>query len=122
MLSNILNASRKGGDYLKKIYIAGPYSSPDGHAGEDRNTEVAAEAAAKYFKEGWAVFCPHTMTRDIARRFIPDFGWDNWLETDIAWLACCDAIHMLPGWMDSKGAYLEYIVARGLGLEILGEV
>ena len=105
---------------MKKIYIAGPYSSPDGYEGEDRNTMVAAKVATKYLKDGWAVFCPHTMTRDIARNYLRNFTWEEWLSTDIAWLSVCDAIHMLPGWKFSKGASLEYLVALGLGLEILG--
>jgi hypothetical protein len=43
------------------------------------------------------------------------------MNTDIYWLEKCDAIHMLPGWKKSKGASHEYLVAKGLGLEILGE-
>lgn len=107
---------------MKRIYIAGPYSSPDGYEGEDKNTLVAAEVAAYYLKRGWAVFCPHTMTRDIARNFAREITWETWLETDIAWLSVCDAIHMLPGWRDSKGACVEHMVAKGLGIEIRGEV
>lgn len=107
---------------MKRIYIAGPYSSPDGYEGEDKNTMVAAEVAADYLKNGWAVFCPHTMTRDIARNFARELTWEDWLTTDIAWLSMCDAIHMLPGWQDSKGASYEYMVARALGLVVFGEV
>lgn len=101
---------------MKKIYIAGPYSSPDGYKGEDANTNVAARIAAEYFKLGWAVFCPHTMTRDIARKFARELTWEDWLTTDIAWLICCDAIHLCPGWDKSKGATLEFLVAKGKGL------
>lgn len=109
---------------MKKIYIAGPYSSHLGEEGEDANTLIAAKVAAQYLKDGWAVFCPHTMTRDIDRRFNRPavLVWEDWLATDIAWLSCCDAIHMLPNWKNSKGASLEYIVAKALGLQILGEV
>lgn len=105
---------------MKKIYIAGPYSSDKGYKGEDENTMRAAEVASYYLEEGWAVFCPHTMTRDIARNFLRDFTWEDWLATDISWLHCCDAIHMLQGWSQSKGASFEYLVAKGLGLEIYG--
>jgi len=111
----------EGGDTVKRIYIAGPYSSPDGYEGEDRNTMVAAEVSARYLKDGWAVFCPHTMTRDIARNFAKELTWEDWLTSDLAWIAVCDAIYMLPGWKQSKGAQYEYMVATALGLEILGE-
>lgn len=106
---------------MKKIYIAGPYSSVNGETGEDANTLVAAEVAAQYFKLGWAVFCPHTMTQMIDRKFNrdpQDIHWEDWLASDIAWILCCDAIHMLPGWQTSKGASTEYLVAKGAGLKI----
>ena len=107
---------------MKKVYIAGPYTSKKGVEGEDENVAIAAEVAYRYLVEGWAPFCPHTMTRDIDRQYNTEgfLTWEDWLMTDLAWLACCDAIHMLPNWRQSKGATLEYMVAKALGLEILG--
>ena len=108
---------------MKSVYIAGPYSAKD-RAHENANIMSAAGWAAYYIREGWAVFCPHTMTSTIDRVF--NIGgaitYDDWLTMDFYWLSKCDAIHMLPGWRDSKGASMEYLVAKGLGLEILGEV
>ena len=108
---------------MKSVYIAGPYTAPD-QAGEDANIRRAAEEAYWYMCKGWAVFCPHTMTSIIDREFNQHgpLGWDEWLKTDLYWLSRCDAIHMVEGWRESKGAQLEYLVAQSLGLEIKGDV
>ena len=108
---------------MKSVYIAGPYTAED-KAGEDKNILMAAYAASELLKAGFTVFCPHTMTSIIDREFNEDnvLKWEDWLTTDIYWLAKCDAIFMLPDWKQSKGATLEYMVAKALGLEIMGEV
>ncbi len=74
-------------------------------------------------KKGYAVFCPHTMTSQIDKECNDDkvLTWEHYLAQDIYWLSKCDAIHLLPGWRGSKGASIEHLVAKGLGLEILGE-
>jgi hypothetical protein len=107
---------------MKSVYIAGPYSGKC-LADENYNISQAAGVASEYIMKGWAVFCPHTMTAWIDRYHNNgDIKYDNWLTMDIYWLSKCDAIHLLPGWRDSRGASVEYLVALGLGLEILGEV
>ncbi len=107
---------------MKSIYIAGPYSDTT-NSNVIANMERAAKVAADYYRAGWVVFCPHTMTHIIDQKFNKDgaIKYDDWMATDIYWLKKCDAIHMLPGWQKSKGASHEYKVAKGLGLEILGE-
>ena len=44
-------------------------------------------------------------------------GVKNW--QDIKILARCNAICMLPGWKRSKGARLEYRIAKILNMQIL---
>ncbi len=108
---------------MKSVYISGPYTAPD-REGEDKNIRAPAFVASVYLSAGWAVFCPHTMTAPIDREFNEDQGitYDDWLTLDLYWLKKCDAIHMLPGWRQSKGARIEYMAARALGLGIRGEV
>jgi hypothetical protein len=104
---------------MKSVYITGPYSGE-----EDANIQRAAEVAADYIKRGWMVFCPHTHSSIIDREFNKDklITYEDWLTLDLYWLSRCDAVHMLPGWKNSKGANVEYLVARALGKEIRGEV
>jgi len=103
---------------MKSVYIAGPYSGA-----EDANIQRAAEVAADYIKHGWMVFCPHTHSSIIDRKFNKDklITYEDWLTLDLYWLSRCDAVHMLPGWKNSKGANVECLVARALGKLIRGE-
>ena len=107
---------------MKSIYISGPYTAAD-REGEDENIKAAAAMASIYLHAGWAVFCPHTMTSLIDREFNEDGAvtYDDWLTLDLYWLAKCDAIHMLPGWSHSRGAKMEHMAAKALGLEIRGD-
>jgi len=102
----------------RSVYISGPYTGTKGE--EYENTMNAAEAAAFYLKQGFFVFCPHTMTRTIARNFNQggEITYDGWLENDIYFLEKCDIVAFLPGWENSKGAWVEHLVACALGKEI----
>lgn len=46
--------------------------------------------------------------------------WKDYMRYDIKLLMDCDAIAMLPGWVNSKGAKLEFEIAHALGLNIWG--
>lgn len=100
---------------VKRIYIAGPMTGK-----EDLN-RVEFEKAAKFIEEsskGFSIgFNPH----DVANML----GWDESTllstiaSTLLVDLANCDAIYMLRGWQDSKGATAEHAVAKWIGLEII---
>ncbi len=104
---------------MKSIYIAGAYTA-DTREGEDVNIYEAAKVAMYYIHQGWSVFCPHTMTSIIDREFNQnkEVTWEKWMEIDIYWLVKCDAIHMVSGWQNSKGACMEHTIAKALGKEI----
>lgn len=44
--------------------------------------------------------------------------WADYLIRDLMLLKDCDAIVMLPNWMQSKGAMTEHAFAEGMGIEI----
>lgn len=44
--------------------------------------------------------------------------WEQYMRRALRMLADADAVWMLPGWQRSKGARLEFLVARELGLPI----
>ena len=108
---------------MQKVYISGPISAPTKEE-ERRNVHRAGKVAFEYMIKGWAVFCPHTMTYYLHENFntTDSLVWEDFIIMDLVWLFDCDAIHMLPGWRQSQGAVVEYMVAVALGLEILGEV
>lgn len=45
--------------------------------------------------------------------------WSCYMRKDIAALATCDAILMLPGWQGSHGARREFDIANTLGLDVM---
>jgi len=112
---------------MKSIYIAGPmrgitfYNFPAFDAARD-----ALEAA------GWEVVSPADMDRNVdgfdpATRPV-DFDWNRMpaqvdfgdcVTRDLDAVRYCDAIFMLEGWQESKGARAELAVADWLGKEII---
>ena len=97
----------------KLVYIAGPYRA-DTEYGVKLNIDRAEAVALKYWKAGYAVFCPHKNSSFMGGS-CPD---ETWLEGGLAFLEKCDAIVMMEGWKNSTGSIMEYNLARELGLEV----
>jgi hypothetical protein len=47
--------------------------------------------------------------------------WEKYMVADIALLFACEAIYLLPDWMDSRGAMIEKCIAQAIELKILYE-
>ncbi len=109
---------------MPKIYIAGPMSGLP-----DYNRPAFYEAAEAFTEGGWTVFNPaendvmlfgsHELceaaineNRNAALRVM--------LGSDLKWICKkADAIAMLPGWENSKGARTEHALAVALDLQII---
>ena len=100
---------------MKRIYRAGPMT---GKPGFNRDEFEAAAKAVRDKNAGFdEMMNPH--------EFATQFEWDE--STSIKRIAAvlmfqlsrCDAIYMLRGWQDSKGATAEHAVAKWIGLEII---
>lgn len=52
---------------------------------------------------------------------IPDAKYEELMKIDMEILKMCDAVMMLSGWEESKGANREYGYALGRGMKILKE-
>ena len=94
----------------KRIYIAGPMTGLP-----ENNYPAFHDAAARLRRRAWHVENPaenpqpHT---DAACE------WTAYMRMGVSQLMTCHAIYMLPGWQKSKGASLEYFIAKRLGLTI----
>lgn len=96
----------------RRIYIAGPMTGYP-----DCNFAAFHAAAERLAQAGWKVFNP---AENFGGR--KDLPREAYLRLDLAMLAQCDAIAMLPGWEDSRGAKLEYFVASELGCAVIDAV
>lgn len=107
---------------MKTIYVSGPLSSRY-FLKRAFNIYRAWKAAWRFWRAGYAVICPHTNT-GLVNLFCP------WLEQSAQWLDgyCAmvrrlqpgDAIYMVPGWQNSKGATKEREIALKMpGVEVL---
>jgi hypothetical protein len=95
---------------MTKIYIAG------GMRGyEDLNFPAFNEMAKALAELGWDPVNPVDINPD------PETPYAECMRRDIAALVECEAIYMLNGWAESKGATLEHQIAEALELEIYYE-
>jgi hypothetical protein len=92
----------------KRIYVSGPMT---GHA--DFNFPAFHAAAARLREAGWEPINP---AENFGGR--TDLPRETYLRADVILLAQCEAIAMLPGWQKSRGAKLEYLLARELNMPV----
>jgi nucleoside 2-deoxyribosyltransferase len=88
-----------------KLYIAGPVTGI-----QDDNAPAFAAAAHLLRAAGYEVVSPLEVC--------PEKGlpWSEYMRRDIVKLLKCDAVAMLPGYQESKGAMLETHIALELGM------
>jgi hypothetical protein len=91
------------------IYISGPMTGRPDH-----NFPAFHAAATRLRQVGWKTVNP---ADNFGGR--TDLPRGSYLRADVVLLAQCDAIAMLPGWEESRGAKLEYLLAREIGMPVL---
>jgi hypothetical protein len=92
---------------MTRVYISGPMT------GMPNLNFPAFNAAAEVLRvHGFDPVNPVDINPD------PKATWVDCMRKDIPAVCTCDAIALLPGWEDSRGAHLEVFVARALGLKI----
>lgn len=104
---------------MKVAYIAGPYRSrwpwPFRWLGVALNVYRARRVSLRYWRQGYAVICPHSNTA-----FFDGKARDAvWLAGYIAILRRCNVVVMMRGWRNSDGSVAEHNEARRLGKRII---
>jgi hypothetical protein len=93
---------------MKRIYIAGPMTGLP-----EFNFPAFQEAAAALRARGFHVENP-------AENPTPPCGsWLAYMRMAVAQVAKVDAVALLPGWENSRGAKVEYTLATSLGLTVM---
>lgn len=89
-----------------RVYLSGPMSGLP-----DSNFPAFRWWAAKLRADGFEVVSPAE---------IQEAGtWELCLRADLRELCTCEAIAMMPGWENSRGAHLELHVAHRLGMKVM---
>ncbi len=92
---------------MNRIYIAGPMTGL-----KYLNFPAFFGVATAMRGQGYEVINPAELNRD-------ELDWHQCLRRDIAALVTCNAIYLLRGWENSRGATLEHHIAERLGLEVI---
>lgn len=92
------------------LYISGAITNAD-PAKQAENIKRFHQAAAQLRARGYKVVNP-------CENSLPaDAPWEQHMRADIKLLMDCAGVAMLPGMSTSKGALIEWQVARGIGME-----
>lgn len=92
-----------------KVYISGKISglNPDTAFSFFNNAELFL------IDEGFETVNPMTISHEH------DKSWENYMREDLKAMLDCTHIYMIKGWHESKGANIEYNLAKDLGLTII---
>lgn len=91
-----------------RTYLAGPMT------GHPELNFPLFHAEAKRLRD-----CGHDVVNPAEINVDPAKGWTECMRADIAELVKCEAIAMLPGWQQSRGASLEHHIATQLGMQVI---
>lgn len=80
-----------------KVYVSGPITGVEGYMERFNEAEEALLAAG------------HTPMNPVEIVNLPeDSEWSDYMKVDLKVLELCDAIYMLKGWPESRGAMIEF--------------
>ena len=107
---------------MLKIYLSGPISCPRTPEGWKYNFQQAIDAQVTLMNRGFAVFNP-MLTMALGGGCEPnpcDITHEAFIENDLAWVECADAVLRLPG--ESVGAEIECDHARRWGIPVYDSI
>ena len=96
-----------------RIYISGPITGVD-------NYREKFDAFADIIRsKGHEVVNPCDMDNILSPATTT---WEQYMIADLGLLRCCDAIFLMPGWKESRGAAVEYHEATRLRMLIYNSI
>ena len=104
------------GNKKKRIYISGKISGLDYKVASD----IFEAKEKELLEKGYEVVNPFKISPEANE--LKEGGkpsWSDHMRADIRALCLCDEIYMLDNWVKSKGAIIEFRVAKDLELNIL---
>ena len=93
------------------IYISGKITGTSDYLNRFK------EAEQHLAKAGHSIVNP----AQLCQQFGTNRPWEFYMRNCIRWLIGCNAIYMLKGWQDSKGARFEREVAINTGMIVIEE-
>ena len=92
----------------KTLYISGKIT------GTTDYMERFSKAQAELEEKGYSVINPAAVNSMLPK----NTTWKQYMDMSMTMLGMCDGIYMLDGWETSKGASMEFEMAKESGLEI----
>lgn len=93
---------------MNKVYLAGPMTGIKDH------NYPAFHAAAKLLRDrGFAVINPAEIVGGHGVK------WVDAMKLDIRAMLLCDTVAMLPGWTESRGAIVEFNLAKTVEINVV---
>jgi hypothetical protein len=105
---------------MKIAYIAGPYRAKT-QPGIEKNIRKASHLAAKYWKLGYAVICPHKNASHLDGTVADEVFLAGCLEILRLLRPGQDVLVMMKTWKESEGATREHELGKELGIEVIYE-
>lgn len=93
-----------------KVYISGPIT-------DDPDYLRHFQEAEDFLRARW----PHAEIVNPTKcvPFNPEWTWKDYMKEDIKLLVDCNAIFMMKGWTESRGANLENEIAVGMEMVVI---
>ena len=99
---------------MRRIYVAGPYNA-DNVIDVLNNMRRGIRISVELLTQGFAPFCPWL---DYNFQLQAELTIKQFKDFSMAWVQVSDAIFMITGWENSKGAIAEKEEAERLGIPV----
>lgn len=103
---------------MKRVYVAGPYSS-DNILGVAKNIKIARDIGVKLMQAGFFPFIPHNDWELAVRTELP---MTHFKANSMSWLEVSDCVLLLPNWETSSGTLDEIERADKLSIPVFEQL